>query len=128
MLHKLIGAISLTLLAIVVSGVKARAADALPITGTYGEVEGKGCDSYTEETEGPYFIIHEDGRGYGSGGECGCKVTSVKETGEDAYSFVAVCQCIDSPNKETETSTLFILSDTEIELDGTKYQKCEPLP
>ena len=32
------------------------------------EVEGKGCDSYPEETEGPYFIIHEDGRGYGSEG------------------------------------------------------------
>jgi hypothetical protein len=46
---------------------------------------------------------------------------------EGRISFVAVCQCIDSPNKETETPKLFILSDTEIELDGAKYQKCEPI-
>jgi len=128
MLRKLLGVILLALIAMAVSRVPAQAADALPIKGAYGDVEGKGCDSYKEETEGPYFVIDEDGRGYGSGGECGCKVTSVKKTGEDAYSFVAVCQCIDSPNKETETSKLFILSDTEIELDGTKYRKCEPLP
>ncbi len=128
MLRELLRVLLLALLATALPRMQAQASDALPITGAYGDVEGKGCDSFKEETEGPYFVIDEDGRGYGSGGECGCKVKSVEETGKDAYSFVAVCQCIDSPNKETETSKLFILSDTEIELDGTKYQKCEPLP
>jgi hypothetical protein len=105
----------------------ALAADKLPISGPYGEVEGKGCDSYKEETEGAYIVVDKDGRGYGSGGECGCKVKSVKKTGKKEYSVVTVCQCIDSPNKETETTKLVILSDSEIELDGTKYQKCKPL-
>ncbi len=106
---------------------QAKTAQALPISGPYGEVEGKGCDSYKEETEGAYIVVDKDGRGYGSGGECGCKVKSVKKTGKNEYSVVTVCQCIDSPNKETEHSKLVILSDREIELDGTKYQKCKPI-
>ncbi|MGE5260332.1 MAG: hypothetical protein ACM3MH_05585 [Actinomycetota bacterium] len=106
----------------------AKAADVLPISGPWGEVNGRGCDSYKEETEGPYFVVEEDGRGYGSGGECGCKIKSVEKRGEGAYSLVAICQCVDSPNKETEKSQLYVVSDSEIELDGTKYQKCEPLP
>ena len=59
------------LLALVTFGLPAAlAADALPITGPYGEIEAKGCDDYRQETEGGYIVIDNDGRGYGSGGEC----------------------------------------------------------
>ena len=127
MLRELLGAILMASLALSLPSAPARAAEKLLITGAYGEVEGKGCDSYKEETEGAYIVIDKDRRGYGSGGECGCKVKSVDKTGKKEYSVVTVCQCIDSPNKETETSKLIILSDSEIELDGSKYRKCEPL-
>ena len=61
----------------------ALAADKLPIKGPYGDVEAKGCDDYKAETEGGYIVVDKDGRGWGSGGECGCKVKSVKEIRQD---------------------------------------------
>lgn len=100
MLRKLHGVILLALLASALPRVPAQADDALSIKGAYGDVEGKGCDSFKEETEGPYFVVDEDGRGYGSGGGCGCKVTSVKETGKDAYSFVAVTNASTAPTRK----------------------------
>jgi hypothetical protein len=52
------------------------------VTGPYGEIEAKGCDDYRQETEGGYIVIDNDGRGYGSGGECAWKIKSVKKTGK----------------------------------------------
>jgi len=44
------------LLTVVTFGLPAAlAADALPITGPYGEIEAKGCDDYRQETEGGYI-------------------------------------------------------------------------
>ncbi len=114
-------------LAVSLPSAPAKAAGALPITGPYGEVEGKGCDSYKEETEGAYIVVDKDGRGYGTGGECGCKVKSIKKSGKTDYAVVALCQCVDSPNKEIEKSKLTVLNDSEIALDGSKYQKCKPI-
>ena len=101
--------------------------NSLPIAGPWGDVEAKGCDDYRGETEGGYIVVDKDGRGWGSGGECGCKVKSVKKSGESEYAIVASCQCIDGP-KETWHRKLIVLSDSEIEWNGTKYQKCKPLP
>jgi hypothetical protein len=117
----------LVLLALPVAHAPSRAADSLPIAGPWGDVEAKGCDDYRGETEGGYIVVDKDGRGWGSGGECGCKVKSVKKSGESEYAIVASCQCIDGP-KETWHRKLIVLSDSEIEWNGTKYQKCEPLP
>jgi hypothetical protein len=127
MLRKLLGVILLALLALAVAHAPSRAADSLPIAGPWGDVEAKGCDSYKEETEGGYIVVDKDGRGWGSGGECGCKVKSVKKSGKSEYAIVASCQCIDGP-KETWRRKLILLSDSEIEWNGAKYQKCKPLP
>jgi hypothetical protein len=105
----------------------ALAADALPISGPYGDIEAKGCDDYRQETEGGYIVIDNDGRGYGSGGECACKIKSVKKTGKSEYAVVASCRCLDGP-KETRQRKLTVLSDKEIDWNGTKYAKCQPLP
>jgi hypothetical protein len=105
----------------------ALADDALPIAGPYGEVEAKGCDDYRRETEGGYIVIDKDGLGYGSGGECACRIKSVKKTGKNAYGVVASCQCLEGP-KETRQRKLSVLSDSEIDWNGSKYEKCKPLP
>jgi hypothetical protein len=105
----------------------ALAADALPITGPYGDIEAKGCDDYRQETEGGYIVVDKDGRGWGSGGKCHCKVKSVKKSGKTEYAIVASYQCIDGPT-ETSHRKLVVLSDSEIQWNGTKYQKCKPLP
>ena len=73
-----------------------------------------------------YIVVDKDGRGWGSGGECGCKVKSVKKSGKNEYAVVASCQCIDGP-KETWHRKLIVLSDSEIDWDGSKYRKCKPL-
>ena len=122
--------VALILLAALVTfmpGAPALAADKLPIAGPYGDVEAKGCDDYKGETEGGYIVVDKDGRGWGSGGECGCKVKSVKKTGKSEYAVVASCQCIDGP-KETWRRKLIVLSDSEVEWNGSKYRKCKPLP
>jgi hypothetical protein len=97
----------------------------LPIAGPYGDVAAKGCDDY--RTEGGYIVVDKDGRGWGSGGECGCKVKSIKKTGKNEYAVIATCQCIDGP-KETWRRKLIVLSDSEVEWNGSKYRKCKPLP
>ncbi|HSB57971.1 MAG TPA: hypothetical protein VLD66_00045 [Methyloceanibacter sp.] len=127
MLRRLFAIALPALLAVAVTHAPARAADALPIAGAWGDIEAKGCHDYKEETEGGYIVIDKDGRGWGSGGECGCKVKSVKKSGKAEYAIVASCQCLDGP-KETRRRKLIVLSDSEIEWNGTKYQKCEPLP
>jgi hypothetical protein len=111
----------------VMPGAPALAADKLPISGPYGDVAAKGCDDYTAETEGGYIVVDKDGRGWGSGGECGCKVKSVTKAGKNEYAVVASCQCIDGP-KETWRRKLIVLGDSEIEWNGDKYRKCKPLP
>src|SRR5215813_4322051 len=88
----------------------AGAADALPIAGPWGDIEAKGCDDYKAETEGGYIIVDKDGHGWGSGGECGCKVKSVKKSGKNVYAIVASCQCAENP-KETWHRKLIVLSD-----------------
>jgi hypothetical protein len=50
-----------------------------------------------------------------------------KKSGKSEYAIVASCQCIDGP-KETWRRKLILLSDSEIEWNGAKYQKCKPLP
>ena len=116
------------LLALVTFGLPAAlAADALPITGPYGEIEAKGCDDYRQETEGGYIVIDNDGRGYGSGGECACKIKSVKKTGKNDYAVVASCQCLDGP-KETRHRKLTVMSEKEIDWNGSRYAKCQRLP
>ena len=127
MLRRLSAIALLALLALAVAHAPSRAADSLPIAGPWGEVEGKGCDYYREETEGGYIVIDKDGSGWGSGGECGCKVKSVKKSGNTEYAVVASRKCIDGP-KETWHRKLIVLSDSEIEWNGTKYRKCKPLP
>jgi len=97
------------------------------VTGSYGEIEAKGCDDYRQETEGGYIVIDNDGRGYGSGGECAWKIKSVKKTGKNDYAVVALCQCWDGP-KETRHRKLTVLSDKEIDWNGSRYAKCQPLP
>jgi len=117
----------LALLALAVAHSPSGAADSLPIAGPWGDVEAKGCDDYKNETEGGYIIIDKDGHGWGSGGECGCKVKSVKKTGKSEYGILASCQCAENP-KETWRRKLIVLSDSEIEWNGAKYRKCKPLP
>jgi hypothetical protein len=127
MLRRLLGVILLALLAMAAPRVPAQAADALPIAGPWGDIEAKGCDDYKGETEGGYIVVDKDGRGWGSGGECGCKVKSVKKSGKTEYAVVASCQCIDGPT-ETWHRKLIVLSDSEIEWNGAKYRKCKPPP
>jgi hypothetical protein len=112
---------------LMVAHAPASAADALPIAGPWGDIEAEGCHDYQEETEGGYIVVDEDGRGWGSGGECQCKVKSVKKSAKTAYDVVASCQCLDGPT-ETRHRKLIVLSDSEIQWNGTKYQKCKPLP
>ena len=95
--------------------------------GTYGEIEAKGCDDYRQETEGGYIVIDNDGRGYGSGGECAWKIKSVKKTGKNDYAVVASCQCLDGP-KETRHRKLTVMSEKEIDWNGSRYAKCQRLP
>ena len=116
----------LAALATFMSSAPTLAAVKLPIAGAYGDVAAKGCDDYKGETEGGYIVVDKDGRGWGSGGECGCKVKSVKKTGKSEYAVVASCQCIDGP-KETWRRKLIVLSDSEVEWNGSKYRKCKPL-
>ncbi len=127
MLRKPLGVILTALLVVGLPRAAALGAETLPITGPWGDVEAKGCDDYKAETEGGYIVVDEDGRGWGSGGECGCKVRSVKKSGKSEYAIVASCQCIDGP-KETWRRKLIVLGDGEIEWAGAKYRKCEPLP
>src|SRR6476661_2385899 len=73
----------------------ALAADTLPIAGPYGDVEAKGCD-YQGETEGGSYSTKR-----GAGGECGCRVKSVKKSdGDREYAIVASCQCIERSQRD----------------------------
>src|SRR5512147_2442146 len=112
MLRRLSAIALLASLSLAVADASACAADALPIAGPWGDVEAKGCDDYRSETEGGYIVVDKDGRGWGSGGECGCKVKSVKKSGKTEYAVVASCRCIDGP-KETWRRKLILLSDSE---------------
>ncbi len=103
----------------------ASAADALPIAGPWGDIEANGCHDYKEETEGGYIVVDNDGRGWGSGGECHCKVKSVKKSGKTEYAVVASCQCIDGPT-ETSHRKLIVLSDSEIQWNGANIRSASP--
>jgi hypothetical protein len=102
---------------------RAAAVESLPIKGPFGEVDAQGCQSLHEETEGAYVVFNEDGKGYGSGGECACQITSFTKKGSD-YELNTSCRCIDSPETK-DHATLTIVSDDEIVLEGSKYERCK---
>jgi hypothetical protein len=100
----------------------ALAADKLPIAGPYGDVEAKGCDDYQGETEGGYIIFDKEGR-------VGSVAVRSSPSRNPATANMPTWPHANPSNgpKETWRRKLIVLSNSEIEWNGSKYRKYKPL-
>ena len=56
--------------------------------------------------------------------ECRCDIITLKKL-SSVYDLRTSCQCIDGDAKRGQ-SKLKVISDQEVDLDGTRYTKCKP--